>query len=70
MAAERSGNEGIHVLEEFVCTAIPGPRPQGTQAGGLNCADGQAPECDSHDNQPKANRHPESTEEGNIGRSQ
>lgn len=70
MATERSGNEGFHVLEEFVCTAIPGPWYQRLQAGGSNGADQQTPKSDSIGEERTANDPPEATEEDDKGKSQ
>jgi len=69
MAAERSGNEGFHIVEEFVCTAIPGPWQQQLHAGGSNGADQQPPKPESTGDERTGNVALEANEDGDKRKS-
>ncbi len=69
MAADKSGNEGFHIVEEFICTAIPGPWYQRMHAGGSNGADQQTPKPEPTGDERTGNDLPEANEDGDKRKS-
>ncbi len=69
MAKSASDHEPIRFLEEFVCTAIPGPWYQRTHTGGSNGADQQTPKPESTGDERTGNELPEANEDGDKRRS-
>jgi hypothetical protein len=69
MAKPSTDHQPIEFLEEFVCTAIPGPRYHRTATGCSNGPDQQTSGSEHRAEEGTGRESPEPTEAGDQGKS-